>query len=81
MSNEAHFETYPRSRPDPTAENPDNREPTGDYGWRLRAANNQIIAAAGEGFTRREDANRAIHDLLAAIDSQSPHPPIDDVDQ
>ncbi len=33
-------------------------KPTGEYGWRLRAANGEIIAN-GESYTRPEDAERA----------------------
>lgn len=41
-------------------------EPTGDFGWRFRAANGQISGVSGEGFTRREDAHRAVDDFLKA---------------
>lgn len=76
MSGEAHFEIYPHTREDGEHQ----KHPTGEYGWRLRAANGAIVAVAGEGFTRREDANRAIHDMLDAATGQQPHPPILDVD-
>lgn len=35
-------------------------KPTGEYGWRYRDANGQITAIGGEGFTRSEDAERAV---------------------
>jgi uncharacterized protein YegP (UPF0339 family) len=35
----------------------------GGFGWRSRAANGQITAIGGEGFTRREDAHRAVEDF------------------
>ena len=67
MSGEAHFEICRRS--------------DGDFGWRFKGANGEISAISGEGFTRREDANRAIHDFLAAVwESADPHPPIVDID-
>lgn len=34
--------------------------------WRLRAANGEIIAT-GEAYTRREDAERAIQTVKAAV--------------
>lgn len=48
----AHFEIYDRA--------------DGDAGWRLQAANGEIIAT-GEGFTRATDAERAVHTLIDAI--------------
>ncbi|WP_435360441.1 YegP family protein [Haloarchaeobius sp. DFWS5] len=32
----------------------------GEYRWRLRHANGQILATAGEGFTRKENAKKSI---------------------
>lgn len=32
----------------------------GEHYWHLRAANGEIVAASGEGFTRREDAERSV---------------------
>jgi uncharacterized protein len=66
MSGEAHFEVFPRE--------------DDEFGWRFRAANGEVTATSGEGFTRREDANRAIHDFLRATAAVEPHPPIRDVD-
>lgn len=64
----------------------DAQVPTGDYGWRFRAANGQISAVGGEGFTRRLDAYRAVEDFCAALDaaykrSGDTIPPILDVDE
>lgn len=54
---------------------------TGDFRWRLQAANGRVLAESGQGFRDRTDANRSIHDLLDALDDQpSPHAPIVDVD-
>ena len=36
------------------------QDAAGEYRWRLVAANGQIIAAAGEGYTTRSDARRAV---------------------
>ena len=54
MSGRAHFEVYPQHY---TAGDSAGT-PNGYFGWRLRAANGEIIAG-GEGFTRAEDAERA----------------------
>lgn len=63
--NDPRFEVYPRKRagegaPMNTEDGPAPSLP--EYGWRLRAANGQIIAIGGEGFTRRADAHRAVND-------------------
>ena len=39
----------------------------GEYRWRLLAANGKIVADSGEGYTRRDDAHRAIATLLRGI--------------
>lgn len=62
MANEPRFEVYPQSGP-----GIDGPELTGDFGWRFRAANGQITAIGGEGFTRREDAHRAVEDFLLSL--------------
>jgi len=77
MANEPRFEIYPMQRrvesawaEDPIRgrhELPGRREPTGEYGWRFRAANGHITAVGGEGFTRRQDARRAASEFLATI--------------
>ena len=64
-----HFEVYPQNRhgvPDPISGH--RREaPSGEYGWRLRSANGQIVAVSGEGFTRAEDAERACTDAAENV--------------
>ena len=47
-----HFELYPRS--------------DGEWGWRLRSANGEIVAG-GEGHRDRHDARRAALDLVAMV--------------
>jgi uncharacterized protein YegP (UPF0339 family) len=42
------------------------RDKAGEYRWRL-LANGRITADSGEGYTRREDAHRAIAALLLGI--------------
>lgn len=45
------------------------RDKASEWRWSLKAGNGQIIADSGEGYTRKEDALRAIHtvkDLVAA---------------
>lgn len=64
-------------------------EPTGEFGWRFRAANGQISAVGGESFTRRGDAHRAVGDLIRAIiddprdfpSADKPFPPLVDLDE
>jgi uncharacterized protein YegP (UPF0339 family) len=73
MSGEAHFEVYPQHRTvtEGGVTMPGGvrtvEEPTGEYGWRFRAANGEISATGGESFTREEDAERAIKQF--AVDS------------
>ena len=43
------------------------RDKAGEYRWRLLSSNGQITADSGEGYTRRDDAHRAIAALLLAI--------------
>lgn len=59
--NDPRFEVYPR--------NPLHEEDViaPGFGWRFRAANGKISAIGGEGFTRREDAHRAIRHVAATI--------------
>lgn len=35
------------------------RDMTGEFRWRLKAANGRTIADSGESYTRRRDAQRA----------------------
>ena len=67
MANDPRFEVYPRGIRGDMVD-----EKTGDviapqYGWRFRAANGQITAIGGEGFTRREDAHRAVGKFLGDL--------------
>lgn len=84
MANDPRFEVYPRRR----QVAPFQYEPDG-YGWRFRDANGQITFIGGEGFTRREDAKRALRgavlDVLRSVLGQRigidvPQPPIIDVE-
>ena len=43
------------------------KDKAGEYRWRLLASNGRQTADSGEGYTRREDAHRAIAALLLAI--------------
>ena len=43
------------------------RDKAGEYRWRLLSSNGRIAADSGEGYTRREDAHRAIATLLLGI--------------
>lgn len=43
------------------------RDKASEYRWRLLSSNGQITADSGEGYTRREDAHRAIASLLKSI--------------
>lgn len=43
------------------------RDKKGEYRWRLLTSNGRIAADSGEGYTRREDAHRAIKTLLKDI--------------
>jgi uncharacterized protein YegP (UPF0339 family) len=43
------------------------RDKNSEYRWRLLFGNGQIAADSGEGYTRREDAHRAIGTLLKGI--------------
>lgn len=49
-------------------DNPDEGLPPSQrFGWRFRAANGEISAIGGEGFTRREDAHRAIRQFASTL--------------
>lgn len=45
----------------------------GEWRWRLRAGNGELVGGSGEGFRDRTDARRAIQNhvdgVLAALDS------------
>lgn len=65
MANEARFEVYPRHDAGRGGFAP-GEGPRPEYGWRFRAANGQITAVGGEGFSRRMDAHRAVRQFLTA---------------
>lgn len=69
MANDPRFEVYPQKRDEVMNEETGatRRVLTGEFGWRFRAENGQIIATGGEGFTREEDAERAVSDFLLNI--------------
>lgn len=58
MSGQAQFEVFPFMG------DADPNRPTGEFGWRFQAADGKINATGGEGFTRREDAHRAVNDFM-----------------
>jgi uncharacterized protein len=39
----------------------------GEWRWRLRGANGEPMADSGEGYTRKEDARRALATLQASV--------------
>ena len=43
------------------------KDKAGEYRWRLLSSNGRIAADSGEGYTRREDAHRAITTLLLGL--------------
>ena len=43
------------------------RDKAGEYRWRLLASNGKLTADSGEGYTRHEDAHRAIATMLISI--------------
>ena len=36
------------------------QDKSGEYRWRLKAANGQIVATSGEGYKQKADAQRAV---------------------
>lgn len=40
---------------------------SGEWRWRLRAANGQIIATSGEGYVTESNADRAIDTVIYAF--------------
>lgn len=64
MANAPRFEVYPRRHMGSRRTAETVRE---DFAWRFRAANGQISAVSGEGFTRIEDAERAVDDFRRAL--------------
>lgn len=47
------------------------RDSNGQYRWRLRANNNQIIAGSGEGYINKADCRHAI-DLVKQLAPGAP---------
>lgn len=66
MANDPRFEVYRQNRERMIDEGEPAHHFAPEYGWRFRAANGQISAVGGEGFTRREDAKRAVADFVLA---------------
>lgn len=67
MANEPRFELYPQVSG--TTMGPDGevlRTGGEQWRWRLRAGNGEIVAT-GESYTRKQDARRAIADLLNTL--------------
>lgn len=62
MSGQPQFEVFPEKQSFGAKEELKPEQ----FRWRFRAANGQISATAGEGFTRREDAHRAVNDFMHA---------------
>jgi len=65
MANEPRFEVYKQHRERGVLTASGDLPPA--YGWRFRAANGQITAIGGEGFSRPEDACRAVGDFVHAL--------------
>jgi hypothetical protein len=67
MANEARFEVYERGIRGDMVDEETGNVIAPQFGWRFRAVNGQITAIGGEGFTRREDAHRAVRQFLVAL--------------
>lgn len=63
MAGESHFEVYP--------------DQEGDWRWRLRAANGEIVADSAEGYEERVGAYHAIARLVAILTTAGPEPVIE----
>lgn len=50
----AHFEIYP--------------DTSGDWRWRLRAANGRIVADSAEGYASKRNVNRAITTFVDTVE-------------
>ena len=54
---------------------------SGQWRWRLRSPNNQVMATSNEGFISKGNAVRACKDVYAALISIGyDEPPIEEVD-
>jgi uncharacterized protein len=45
------------------------RDTSGEYRWRLRDSNNEIIAVSGEGYQSHWSCERAVGNVRAAVPS------------
>lgn len=43
------------------------RDRKGEWRWRMRAANNRVVADSGEGYTRRSSALRAFRMFVRGV--------------
>lgn len=64
--NDPRFEVYPQQRR-LVSEGTGDEIGQDEFGWRFRAADGQITAVGREGFTRREDARRAVEDFAGTV--------------
>ncbi len=46
-----------------------HKDATGDWRWRLRATNGNILADSGEGYRRREDCEHGIALVKGSADA------------
>jgi uncharacterized protein YegP (UPF0339 family) len=77
MAGEAKFEYYvaPKEPPDP--DGPEVQTIAGEWRWRLRAANGEIVAS-GEGYSSEQHVKDGIKALVAAVDAATRwHPEAD----
>jgi uncharacterized protein YegP (UPF0339 family) len=50
------------------------KDAKGEYRWRLKSANGQVIATGGEGYTNKDGAENGI----AAVKRDAPGAPVED---
>jgi uncharacterized protein YegP (UPF0339 family) len=50
----------------------------GEWRWRLRAANGELVANSGEGYTRQEDAVRAARTALELMEQATHRDDVED---
>lgn len=43
------------------------KDTSGEYRWRLKAPNGQIVATSGEGYTRKWSARRAVRKIKTYV--------------
>jgi uncharacterized protein YegP (UPF0339 family) len=51
------------------------KDAKGEYRWRLKSANGQVIATGGEGYTSKAGAENGIE----AVKTDAPAAPVDEV--